>query len=222
MQVAWIPLVPERRMSNAARRSELARACRSNTLKLQQTIEAHAKANRTCLKPVFEGVVLGLEVIPLFRLRSVPPGHNNADNKNAKAQSSERNPYMIDEGCAQSNNIALYLIVALGRVGPCFIRAMQWVERHDVDRTWTVHGEVQVMRHHKIDRLRAAGASMPLAPDYSRSIDVAGMARERRNGTCSCSSGNTNSSSGVGTAGESESPWPGLQCAVFRNQTLPS
>ena len=150
MQVAWVSLIPECRLPNEARRSKLARACRSNALKLQQTIEAHAKANRTCLKPVFEGVVLGLEVIPLFRLRSVPPGHNNVDNKNAKAQSSERNPYMIDEGCAQSNNMAWYLIVALGRVGPCLIRAMQWVERHDVDRTWTVHGEVQVMRHHKL------------------------------------------------------------------------
>ena len=57
---------------------------------------------------------------------------------------------MFDEWCAQSSNITWHIIVTLGRVGPRLIRAMQWIERHHVDRRWTVHGEVQVMRDHEL------------------------------------------------------------------------
>ena len=68
----WFPWMAIFFLSGKAGRRELARARGSNTLKLQQTIEAHAKAHRTCLKPIFESAILGLEVVPLLRLGAIP------------------------------------------------------------------------------------------------------------------------------------------------------
>ena len=70
MDVAWIPLIPEGRLPNETRRRELARSCRSDTLKLQQPIEAHAEAHRTGFQPILEGVILGLQVIPSNNYRT--------------------------------------------------------------------------------------------------------------------------------------------------------
>ena len=70
MDVAWIPLIPEGRLPNETRRRELARSCRSNTLKRQQPIEAHAEAHRTTLQPILESVILGLQIIPSNKYRT--------------------------------------------------------------------------------------------------------------------------------------------------------
>ena len=72
LDVTGITCIPVRRLPYEIARRVLAGPRWANWTEVQQPVEAHAQPDGPTFEPVFQSIVLGLEIVPLLRFISLP------------------------------------------------------------------------------------------------------------------------------------------------------